>query len=122
MNMKKQKLFNSFVNACNGFLHFLAYDRNGKIHFVAAILVSFSGFYFKVSLNEWYILMICFAMVISFEMCNHALEKLSDAVQATHHPLIKTVKDVAAAAVLWSAIISAVIGLLIFVPKIAAII
>ena len=120
--MKKQSLLKAFSHAFNGLFYFLSHDRNGKLHFIACILVSFLGIYCKVSVNEWSILLLCFALVISFEMCNHALENLCDLVHADHHPLVKTVKDVAAAAVLWSAIISAGIGMLIFIPKIMAIV
>jgi diacylglycerol kinase len=48
---------------------------------------------------------------------NSALEKLSDKVNPEIDPEIKVIKDMAAGAVLWSAFISAVAGLIIFVPK-----
>lgn len=117
--MKPQPLINAFGHAINGIRHFIRHDRNGTIHFIAVILVCMAGFYFGVSTTEWCILLVCMALVISFEMLNHSLENLCNVVHEEHHPLIKTAKDVAAAAVLWSAIISAVIGLLIFIPKIA---
>jgi diacylglycerol kinase len=119
--MKKQTLFSAFRHAFNGLFYFLSHDRNGKLHFTAAALVSALGIYCNLSVSEWTTLLVCFALVISFEMCNHALENLCDLVHADHHPLVKTVKDVAAAAVLWSAIITVVIGGLIFIPKIMAI-
>lgn len=120
--MKPQPLISAFSHAFNGISHFIAHDRNGKIHFRAGILVALAGFYFKIAATEWCILLLCMAIVISFEMLNHALEKLCDVVHEAPHPYIKTVKDVAAAAVLWSAVLSAIIGLLIFIPKISALI
>lgn len=120
--MKTQSLFNAFRHAFNGLFYFLGHDRNGRIHFFACMVATIAGMYFQISSNEWISLLICFALVISFEMSNHALENLCNVVHAEHHPLIKTVKDVAAAAVLWTAIISVIIGLVIFVPKIAALI
>ncbi len=115
--MKLQALVNAFQHALNGIVHFVTYDRNGSIHITAAVLVMGAGYYFKVSTNEWAILLLCIGLVLSFEMLNHALEKLCNLVHPAQHPLIKTAKDVAAAAVLWSAVISAIIGLLIFIPK-----
>lgn len=120
--MKKQSLIKAFRHAFAGLFYFLLNDRNATIHFISCVLVVFAGLYFSIPVNEWIMLLICFALVISFEICNYAIERLCDVVHAEHHPMIKTAKDVAAAAVLWSAIISAVIGLLIFVPKIYAII
>lgn len=115
--MKPQPLLNAFVHAFDGMFHFFKTDRNGKIHFVIAILISITGWYCHVSVTEWCILLLCMAIVISFEMINHALEKLSDAVHPEQHSLIKFAKDVAAAAVLWSTIISIIIGILILLPK-----
>ena len=119
--MKPQPLINAFTHAINGIRHFMWHDRNGTIHFVAVICVCIAGFYFGVSITEWGILLLCMSIVISLEMMNHALENLCNVVHEAPHPLIKTAKDVAAAAVLWSAIISAVIGLLIFIPKIVSV-
>lgn len=118
--MKLPPLVKAFEHALNGIRHFMIHDRNGKIHIAAGILVIVAGIYCKVAINEWAILLLCMALVISFEMINHALEKICDVVHEDTHPFIKTAKDVAAGAVLWSAVISAVIGLLIFIPKIIA--
>lgn len=118
--MKQIPLLKAFQHAFAGIGHFVRNDRNGSIHITAAVLVTAAGFYFRIDVNEWCILLLCFALVISFEMCNHALERLCDAVHESHHPLIKISKDVAAGAVLWSAIISIIIGFLIFLPKIVA--
>jgi diacylglycerol kinase len=119
--MTPQPIVNAFKHALNGTGYFIRHDRNGRIHFVAAILVSAAGSYFRIATTEWCILLLCIAIVVSFEMVNHALENLCNVVHEAPHPLIKTVKDVAAAAVLWSAIISAIIGLIIFIPKISAV-
>lgn len=53
-------------------------------------------------------------------MMNSALEKLSDLVEPNYNPVIKSIKDISAAAVLWSAIVSVVIGGVIFLPRIIA--
>ncbi len=118
--MKQQPLLKAFVHAFNGLIHFFANDRNGRIHLAVAVWVTVAGIYFNIAVMEWMILLLCIALVIGMEMLNHALENICDAVQTTHHPLIKTAKDVGAAAVLCSAIASAIIGLLLFVPKISA--
>jgi undecaprenol kinase/diacylglycerol kinase (ATP) len=118
--MSPQPIQHAFRHAMNGAVYFIRNDRNGRIHFIAALLVGAAGGCFNISLTEWSILLLCIAMVIALEMLNHAFENLCNIVHEAYHPLVKTVKDVAAAAVLWAAVISAVIGLLIFVPKIAA--
>ena len=116
--MKQNSLDKAFRYAFAGIGHFLFNDRNGHIHILIAMLVTTAGWFFGISLQEWCIVLLCIGLVISLEMANHALEKLCDAVHESPHPLIKIAKDVAAGAVLWSALISVVIGLLIFLPKI----
>ena len=117
ITMKSQPLFKAFGHAFDGMFHFFRTDRNGKIHLLVALLITVAGWFCKVSVTEWCIFLLCFGTVISFEMINHALEKLSDAVHPEQHNLIKVSKDVAAAAVLWATIISILIGILILLPK-----
>jgi diacylglycerol kinase len=121
MLMPQQTLYKAFVHAFQGLGSFLRNDRNGRIHLLAAIAVIIAGIVFGLSAVEWCLVMLCIAGVTGFEMLNHALEKFCDAVHPQTHPLIKIVKDVAAAAVLWWAIISVIIALFIFLPKIIAI-
>lgn len=116
--MKKQSLIKAFFHAFSGLFYFVRRDRNGRIHLLAALLATAAGFYFDISSTEWLFLLICFSMVPCFEMMNYALEKVCDVVHEEHHPLVKIAKDVAAAAVLWAAVISVVIGSIIFIPKI----
>lgn len=120
--MKTQPLSAAFRHAFNGMAQFFRYDRNGKLHICAAVLVAAAGWYCKISATEWCVLLLCIGLVIGLEMLNYAMENLCNLVHNDFHPLIKAVKDVAAAAVLWSAITSAGIGLIIFIPKIMALI
>jgi diacylglycerol kinase len=118
--MKQQPLSKAFTHAFHGMADFIRHDRNGKIHLVIGAIVVMAGFFFNVSVGEWGILLLCMALVLCLEMINHALENICDVVHESTHPLIKTAKDVAAGAVLLSAIISVIIGILIFLPKILA--
>ncbi|CAN5448419.1 hypothetical protein BH23VER1_BH23VER1_08380 [soil metagenome] len=79
-----------------------------------------AGFAFGLSRAEWIGVILCIALVMAAELTNTALERLADAVTDSPHPLIRIAKDCSAAAVLVVAAASALIGLLIFVPKIAA--
>lgn len=116
--MKTQALSKSFANAINGIFLFISHDRNGKIHMVIAAIVVIAGLFFRVNNIEWAILLLCISIVVGLEMINHAIENVCDVVHENLHPLVKTAKDVAAGAVLWSVIISVIIGVLIFLPKI----
>ncbi|MFL9481375.1 diacylglycerol kinase family protein [Chitinophagaceae bacterium LWZ2-11] len=118
MKQSNQTFLKAFANALNGMRYFFLHERNGKIQISIAIITVVAAIGFGVTVAEWSVILFCIAAVISLEMLNSALEKLCDLVQEEYHPVIKIVKDVAAGAVLWAAIISAVIGLIIFLPKI----
>jgi len=115
---KEPNLLSAFRHAFNGIKQFFITDRNGKLHLAVALIVTAMAFILHVSATEWIILLMCIALVIGLEMINAAIEKLCDLVHKDFHPSIKFIKDVSAAAVLWASIISAVIGSIIFIPKI----
>lgn len=118
MKPSQQSLLKSFANAFVGMAYFFTNDRNGKIHLAITVIVIAASVALQVSAIEWMIVLLCIALVISLEMLNSALEKLCDLVEPNYHSTIKVIKDVSAAAVVLSAIISVVIGVIIFLPKI----
>jgi undecaprenol kinase/diacylglycerol kinase (ATP) len=117
--MKSPSLIKAFGYAGNGIIRFFRYDRNGRIHLLATVLICLAGWYWKISGMEWCAVLLCTALVTSLEMVNHALEKLCDMVHPEWHPVIKTVKDVSAGAVLVAAVVSMAVGLIIFIPKLS---
>lgn len=112
-----KKLVKSFKYAFNGLVE-ARNEQNLIIHFIIMICVIISGIFFKISKIEWYICIILFALVISMELINTAIETVVDLITLEKNPFAKKAKDVSASAVLVSAIASMIIGLLIFVPKI----
>jgi diacylglycerol kinase len=87
------------------------------IHLLAVVVVTAAGLFFKISATEWVVILLCFALVLSLEAMNSALEYLVDLASPEYHPLAGKAKDMAAAAVLIAAIISIIIAGVIFVPK-----
>lgn len=92
-------------------------ERNFRFHLVAMVVVIIAGFLTGISANEWTILLLAIAAVLSLEMTNSAIERVVDLVTDEFHPLAKRAKDLAAGAVLIAAIFSVIIGLIIFLPK-----
>lgn len=118
MQSKRKKLINSFKYAFRGIITALKKEQNMKIHFTIAICVILAGIILKISVIEWIICLILIGLVISLELVNTALEQTVDIAMPEINEKAKIAKDVAAGAVLVSAIISAIIGLIIFIPKI----
>lgn len=119
INKEKQTLWKAFEYAFSGMYHFFLYERNGKIHLAAAIVVVMLAVGLGLQATQWILLLLCIGTVICLEMVNCAIENLCNHVQEEFHPVIKIVKDVSAGAVLCASIISAVIAAIIFIPAIS---
>jgi diacylglycerol kinase len=114
-----KKRLNSFRYAFAGIKSLVLTEDNAKIHLLAAAAVIIAGFYFDLDRTEWCFVALSIALVFAAEAFNTALEHLTDLVSPEHHPLAGKAKDVAAGAVLLTVIGAAVVGILIFLPKIA---
>jgi diacylglycerol kinase len=120
MNPKKFSLksrLQSFRFALNGLRSLLKYEHNSRIHSIAAIAVIILGLLMKINPIEWSLLIIVIGMVFIAELLNSSLESFADSLKPEWNDLIGKAKDYSAAAVLVAAIISLVIGIIIFVPK-----
>ncbi|MDB5253264.1 MAG: diacylglycerol kinase family protein [Flaviaesturariibacter sp.] len=106
--------------ALRGIYNFFRTERNGKIQGLIAVLAIAAGIFFELQKIEWLFLFLCIAVVISLEMLNSAIERVCNMYTTEFHPAIKIIKDVAAAAVLWSSIMAAIIGGILFLPHISA--
>ena len=107
----------AFTFAWAGLRNLWLKEKNTRVYlfFTAAVIIA--GFVFTVSITEWCILIMLIASVWCAEALNSAVERNVDLVTVEKKPLAKEAKDLAAGAVLILAIASAVIGLMIFLPK-----
>lgn len=112
--MGRRGLKDSFSNAIMGVNYAVASGRNMKIHLLAAILAISTGLWLGINRFEWVMIVISIFMVLAAETMNSALEKTVDLVTSKYHPLAKQAKNMAAGAVLLTAINAVVVGILIF--------
>lgn len=108
----------SFHFAFNGIKNLIENEHNARIHIVALVFVIGLGFFFKIGLIEWLAITIVSGLVIVIELLNTAVERLADFVESEWNESIGIIKDYCAGAVLISAVISIIVGGLIFIPKI----
>lgn len=113
-----KRLRKSFGYAFKGIDDVIKHEPNMKIHVVVAILVVIMAFILKVSIIEWIILVLLIGAVLAAETINTTIENLVDMYTKEYDEKAKVVKDTAAGTVLILAITSAIIGLIIFIPKI----
>ena len=115
---KMKKIRDSFKYAIEGIWTSFKTERNMKIHIFIMILVIIAGIILKINKSEWIICIILFAIVIGSELFNTSIETIVDMVMPEKNEKAKIAKDVSAGAVLVVAIGAAIIGLVIFVPRI----
>lgn len=117
--MRLKKMVDSFNNAIDGLIYTVRTQRNMKIHMVVSVLVLIGCLFFDVSKIEFLILAITISMVISAELFNTAIESVVDMNTNYYHPLAKIAKNVAAGAVIITAINAVVVGYVIFWDKLS---
>lgn len=114
--MDVRKLIRSFGYASCGII-MACKEQNFKSHLLSAGIVIIAGYLTGLSRIEWFVVLLLIALMFALEMMNTAIERVVDLASPDLHPLAKQAKDIAAGAVLVFAVFSAIIGLLIFVPK-----
>jgi diacylglycerol kinase len=114
-----KKFLKSFVYASIGLVDGFS-EISMKIHGVMTFLVIIFGFLLNLNIGEWIIVLILIAMVWSAELINTAVEELSNIVRDTQslsYKATRKIRDLSAGSVLIVAIVAAIIGLIIFLPK-----
>ena len=112
-----QKRVRAFAYALQGVKTLFATQCHARFHALAAIVVIALGFILKISPGEWCCVILSVTIVLACEAFNTAVELLADRISLEQHTLSGKAKDVAAAAVLFSAIGAAATGAIIFWPK-----
>ena len=116
------RLARSIGYAFRGIGILLRTQANARIHAAATVLVMAAGFWFRISRGEWGAVIAAIGLVWTAEGVNTAIEAVVDLVSPDSHPLAGRAKDVAAGAVLCAAIAALVIGVLIFGPRVWALV
>jgi diacylglycerol kinase (ATP) len=106
----------SFRHAIAGVLRMIHCQHNAWIHAAATLAVLAAAFVLGISAADWCWIILAISIVWTAEALNTAFEFLADAASPEFHPLVRDAKDVAAGAVLLTAIAASVIGGIIFWP------
>lgn len=118
--MPVRKMIDSFNYALDGVIFALRTQRNMRIHLLISILLILLGVNFALSRTDIMALTFCVTLVFVTEMINTAIESAIDLFTREYHELAKIAKNVAAGAVLISAVNATLIGYLVFVDKLMA--
>ena len=113
----KHSTFKSFSFAFDGIKEAITKEPNFRIHVVLAIIAIVIGIILKLTPPELAVLVLTIGFVLILELVNTTLEAVVDLVSPETRPKAKIAKDVSAAAVLLSAILSVLVGAFLFLPK-----
>lgn len=114
--MRSRNIIESFRFAFSGLWYALRTQHNTRIHLSVAVAVVALGAWLNLPFTQWALLTLAIGFVLVGEMLNTVAETLVDLISPGYHPLAKIVKDVTAGAVLLTAIISVIVGLLVLGP------
>lgn len=111
---KHFSLINSFKCAFKGIAFVIRHERNMRIHIVFVLYVAFFSAFYNFTKTEIILLVITCALVMIFEILNTSIEVIVDKVSPKYSPLARVAKDAAAGAVLLSAIMAVIVGVVLF--------
>jgi len=116
INLFWKKLIRSFKFADEGIMYTISTQRNMKLHLVFALAVLLMGMTFHFDRDEALYVLIAIGMIFFAEITNTSIEKIVDLVTTDYNQLAKLAKDIAAGSVLFLSLVSASIGVLVFIP------
>ncbi|MFT3936858.1 MAG: diacylglycerol kinase family protein [Chitinophagaceae bacterium] len=111
-----KKRAKSFRFAFEGIHYFFNTQHNAIIHALATVAAIALAVVAQLPLTKFAIIIIVIGLVWMAELFNTAIEQLCDVVSPGHNPRIKYIKDIAAAAVLITAIMAIITACIIFIP------
>ncbi len=120
MRTQLQKRIDSFRNAFCGIRHLLGSESHARIHLVLSCAVIGTGLSLTISAVDWCLVSLAMGLVWTAEAMNTAIERLVDLYSPEQDILAGQAKDLAAAAVLLTALVAVAVGLFVFLPRITA--
>ncbi len=115
-----KRLYKSFGYAIQGVRQLLKTEQNARIHLIVTVVVVIAGFILQIDAGEWCVVLLCIALVWAAESFNTALETITDHLFKERHETARIIKDVSAGGVFICALLAAVCGIIIFLPKLLA--
>lgn len=116
--IRPRKLFSSFGYALDGIYLAVKLDQNVRFHLLSSVVVLILCFLLKISTVEFLFIILAIFFVLISEMVNTAIEEMTNLIYKEHHVSARIAKDVAAGAVLLSAVFAVIVACIILLPKI----
>ena len=111
-----------FICAFDGIWYGLKSQQSMRLHLIAVVLVTSGGFVLELNRVEWALIVGMMGLVLAAELFNTSIEALLDMVTEERSEKAGLIKDIAAGAVLVTAVVSAIVGVIVFLPKVVRLI
>ena len=111
------RFFASFRHALDG-IRAAAHGRNFRVQAALGAAAVALGAALRIRPGEWIAVALCIGLVLGGECANTAIESAIDLACPRKHPLAKLAKDAAAGCVLLFSLAAAIVGAIIFLPRI----
>lgn len=105
-----------FVYAGRGAWLLLKNEASIQVQAVVAVLLTAAGFYFQITTQEWIFQFLAIGLVMGVEGINTAVEETANFIHPENNPKIGYIKDVAAGAVFFAAVVAVIVGCIIYIP------
>lgn len=110
-----RSLTRSFKYAWDGIAYCIRNERNMRIHLTVTVYVMTFSLFYGFDALHYAVLFLCFGLVLFAEAANTAIEAMVNLESQSYNPLARIAKDVAAGAVLISALCAFIIGCAFFI-------
>ncbi|HMB65812.1 MAG TPA: diacylglycerol kinase family protein [Patescibacteria group bacterium] len=111
-----KRLIKSFLYAFKGLSKTWREEKNLQVQSLAALLILVLAFYLRISSGEWLAVIFAIALVLTMEMINSAVERITDVLKPRINGYVKEIKDIMAGAVMLASVTALIIGLIVFLP------
>ena len=119
-NITPNSIYKTVLNSINGVKYYAKDGKSIIIYLVGLIIEIILGFVYKINGLEWILIICVFGVLLSVEIMNTAIEAACDAISKEYSPLIKISKDCGSAATFIIFIVTVILNIIIFLPKIVA--
>lgn len=116
VRLRSGTLYAAFGYAFAGVWYLFRTQRNAQIHLLIGVCAVALGWLLGLERWEWLALVLTIGLVLFAEGVNTAIEATVDIATSQRHPLARIAKDVGAGSVLLCAIVSVIVGCILFVP------
>ncbi len=112
-------LLTSFKHAIRGVVHVFKTEQSFRLQSIAAMFAIAMALILEVGKLEFILILLLSVAVLTLELVNSVFERLVDAFKPRIHPIVRDVKDIMAGTVFLAALCAAVVGMIIFIPRIS---